>query len=581
MRKVQARWRGILVLRRYRELQRAAATLGRWHSSRCERRNFLTVRRSATRIASTLRAARARRRGNECRNDRAIAEARLKLRRVREKEILHLARSTPGSLVDVDVLSSAASSYDGWTPPSDSVTLAVGRSHSCALTKTGRLYAWDSTTKKKKEILISPSVGRSVQFAAVACGGEFTLALSLEGRLYSWGENRRGQLGHGMIGPTSRKPKLVALRKRVTSIAAGVNHAACVAEHIIYAWGAVASNDVGRPTEVLKRSSMIAAVKVACGLDFSVALANVGPTTTHRDVLTWGAHDPVFVSAQKVHRAVDIACGARHTLILLSTGEVLAAGSNTYGQLGLGDRVDRENFAAVELPAATAIAAGWRNSAALTSVGLYVWGQTNAGAVRSGREVAAQLEDHRDWTTMSWNRPQPAPFLPGRRPTGIASAKSATLSVLYATHEPCSSRRGETAIVQESQDDVLLSIGPLATAVPSYLVQAEALRLEAQLPEASFLPTPSPPPPKPTKKIQKPPRRKESEIMGLFSPKLVMAASNPDAVVEPPQSSIKSNPRPPPPPPLPKKKHATVRAVAALADSLRALPPDDECTEVN
>ena len=40
----------------------------------------------------------------------------------------------------------------------------------------------------------------------------------------------------------------------------------------------------------------------------------------------------------------QIACGAYHTLILKHSGELIAFGDNEYGQLGLGDNIEKINI---------------------------------------------------------------------------------------------------------------------------------------------------------------------------------------------------------------------------------------------
>ena len=46
-------------------------------------------------------------------------------------------------------------------------------------------------------------------------------------------------------------------------------------------------------------------------------------------------------------RAMQVQCGAMHTLVLVQNHgrlEVRSAGDSSYGQLGLGDRVERHRF---------------------------------------------------------------------------------------------------------------------------------------------------------------------------------------------------------------------------------------------
>lgn len=71
-------------------------------------------------------------------------------------------------------------------------------------------------------------------------------------------------------------------------------------------------------------------------------------------------------------RCVQVAAGSHHSLILTACGVVLSAGSNVYGQLGLGFRsgsTPRPLFTPVGLPGnakASAIAAGSDHSAAVS-----------------------------------------------------------------------------------------------------------------------------------------------------------------------------------------------------------------------
>lgn len=51
--------------------------------------------------------------------------------------------------------------------------------------------------------------------------------------------------------------------------------------------------------------------------------------------------------AGQLVRAMQVQCGAQHTLVLVQTrgaSQVRSAGGNSYGELGLGDRLERHRF---------------------------------------------------------------------------------------------------------------------------------------------------------------------------------------------------------------------------------------------
>jgi hypothetical protein len=72
-----------------------------------------------------------------------------------------------------------------------------------------------------------------------------------------------------------------------------------------------------------------------------------------------------------------LACGYYHSIKKLSAGTISVAGSNTYGQLGLGNTSPYNGYQKLTCPNFTGLFAGENRSAGLTSDGtLYAWGRT-------------------------------------------------------------------------------------------------------------------------------------------------------------------------------------------------------------
>src|SRR3546814_8390568 len=94
--------------------------------------------------------------------------------------------------------------------------------------------------------------------------------------------------------------------------------------------------------------------------------------------------------------AIAIAAGSDHTCVLLDGGEVKCWGSNNYGQLGLGDAIIRgdgpdemgNNLPTVDLGRAStaiAIAAGSDNTCVLLAGGeVKCWGSNSSGQLGLG-----------------------------------------------------------------------------------------------------------------------------------------------------------------------------------------------------
>ena len=97
---------------------------------------------------------------------------------------------------------------------------------------------------------------------------------------------------------------------------------------------------------------------------------------------------PVAVGLPSGSTVTAIAAGFDHSLARTSTGQVLAWGSNDYGQLGNGTTTNSSTPVAVSLPSGTtitAIAGGSFHSLALSSSGqVLAWGRNYEGQLGNG-----------------------------------------------------------------------------------------------------------------------------------------------------------------------------------------------------
>lgn len=92
-------------------------------------------------------------------------------------------------------------------------------------------------------------------------------------------------------------------------------------------------------------------------------------------------------------RKGDISAGLYHTLLSTEAGEVYAWGDNSYGQLGIGGRSNKEIPMQVEgLSDIIAVSAGDYHSVALSSNGdVYSWGRNTYGQLGNGSSSASNV----------------------------------------------------------------------------------------------------------------------------------------------------------------------------------------------
>lgn len=208
------------------------------------------------------------------------------------------------------------------------------------------------------------SVLRDVELRSAACGHFHTLAVDMKGNVYAFGRNDRGQLGRGgddceeVAAGTGFVPRRVLSLKRViiTDVVSGAFHClARTADGWMISWGWNKHGQLGRhtayqsdstPEPVREAKDCSGAIRsFTAGFSHSAAVLHsgqvlawgsneygqlgVGPAVRHPEVASAPFPVPELVGEQ-------VAAGDNHLLILTIDGQVFAAGDASYGRLGIG-----------------------------------------------------------------------------------------------------------------------------------------------------------------------------------------------------------------------------------------------------
>lgn len=146
----------------------------------------------------------------------------------------------------------------------------------------------------------------------IQCGYEHFMLLTDIGAVYTWGNGRRLQLGHGDIRNIDIPTQVEALAGiKVIKISSGGWHSLALSEFgDLYAWG---WNDIGQ-----------------LGIK-----ENNGSCESYSEPTLVELFDSDGIEVTM--NVIDIACGSRHSAILLEDKSVWTTGFNKYGQLGFSE----------------------------------------------------------------------------------------------------------------------------------------------------------------------------------------------------------------------------------------------------
>ncbi|GMJ15147.1 hypothetical protein like AT5G19420 [Hibiscus trionum] len=256
--------------------------------------------------------------------------------------------------------------------------VACGEFHTCAVTLSGDLYTWGDGSHNLGLLghgtEVSKWIPRKVRremkgmhVSYISCGAWHTAAVTSTGKLFTFGDGTFGALGHGDRSSTSLPREVEALSGlRTLTASCGVWHTAAVAEVLpelsgefssgkLFTWGDGDKGKLGHGDKeprlvpsLVTLSDTTSFSQVACGHNITVALTGTGKVYSmgsdgHGNLGSSGNSKlPTRVKGNiKNSRIEEIACGSSHIAVRCSDAKIYTWGKGANGQLGHGDKEDR------------------------------------------------------------------------------------------------------------------------------------------------------------------------------------------------------------------------------------------------
>lgn len=257
-----------------------------------------------------------------------------------------------------------------------------------------------------------------VTASTAGAGNHFSVFLDTQtNTLYTTGENVLGQLGNGATGFDVKTPLVVEMPDgfdaKIVSVSAGLIHTTFLTEDgDVYAFGFNNRGPLGTGDEELRTSPVkvdalddVNITTIENGNGVSYAISDTGT------LYAWGSNTngqlglgdleerllPTEVELQGDETVVSVSAGTSHTLVLTADGQVWAFGSNIDGQLGSPDGLEEDGSPARRISEPvlvdglpdniTSITADGKTSFAVTEDGrVFGWGESRFGQLLQGQD---------------------------------------------------------------------------------------------------------------------------------------------------------------------------------------------------
>lgn len=259
------------------------------------------------------------------------------------------------------------------------VSVAAGRTHTCAVTDDGKVRCWgsnasgqlsrpttgvDAVASSRLPLLIPGLAGTMVVLGA---GRDHTCAARTQGTPRCWGANAQGQLGNGTAGAVATALDVQGISGSVVALAGGAMHSCAILDTgAMFCWGSNTLGELGTgtasadPSLVAVQATSLTGrdyVALSLGDKFSCAVAPLrvqqlgtavcwGQNTNGElgqdslgagdDVGLAGSNTPLAVRTLNLFDFIAIGSGDNHTCAIDGTDRIRCWGVNADGQLGNG-----------------------------------------------------------------------------------------------------------------------------------------------------------------------------------------------------------------------------------------------------
>jgi alpha-tubulin suppressor-like RCC1 family protein len=279
--------------------------------------------------------------------------------------------------------------------------IAGGQAFSLAIKVDGTAWAWGRNNYSQLGFSGNPEsspvqIGALTNWANIAAGTEFSIAVKTDGTLWGWGRNQNGQLGINSTTTANSPVQIGALTTWYQVACGGTFTLATKTDGTLWSWGLNAQGQLGlgdndNRSSPVQIGGLTTWYKVAAGVNFTIAI------TTSGALWSWGFNNSgqlgLNTSGAYASRNSPVQIGTlttwyqatpgyNHTLAVKTDGTLWSWGVNTgYGQLGLGDTINRSSPVQVGALSTWAnIAGGGLFSFATNTNGaLWGWGRNSYG----------------------------------------------------------------------------------------------------------------------------------------------------------------------------------------------------------
>lgn len=279
--------------------------------------------------------------------------------------------------------------------------LALGGSHSCALTVDGSVFCWgrnaegqlgDGSTTDRS---VPGSVSGLGPVAAISAGYQHTCVVERDGRALCWGANNIGQLGMGdAVGPdlcgadppipcaTGPTPVLNLTQGELIAAGGepGDSHT-CAVETTgrLFCWGSNRERQLGDAT-LVSRNRPVEVTSVVDVRGVSLGGAHTCVLLGDETVWCWGRRYGDAYPITLMEGVQEVRAGREFDCVRLKDDVLHCWGRNDDGQLGDGSQTDRVIPTTVEDLAAASLALGEAHGCAIDQIGkAWCWGRNAEG----------------------------------------------------------------------------------------------------------------------------------------------------------------------------------------------------------